>query len=177
MFICLATLKTENEVIRYNLVTEQKEADYDKNPIRVHISAPIADCIMKAVANEKSTFVCNNVSYTFLSISFNGKFNEYNPYYRRKVDFTNIANPPKIYVYKRNAHCEKCKRKGLKSSVECVLANVSCILNVYETHTIEVQYCKMCKTYFVDEESLKVFEKNMALCFLKEFLKLIALNI
>ena len=52
MFICLATLKTENEVIKYNIVTEQKEVDYNKSPIRVHISTPIADCIMKTIAND-----------------------------------------------------------------------------------------------------------------------------
>lgn len=42
MFICLATLKTENEVIRYNIVTEQKEVDHDKDPIRVHFSMTIS---------------------------------------------------------------------------------------------------------------------------------------
>ena len=160
MFICLATLKTENEVIKYNIVTEQKEVDYNKSPIRVHISTPIADCIMKTIANDRHTFTCNDVSYTVLSASLNSKFNEYNPYYRRKVDFTNITNPQKIYIYKRNSHCEKCRRKGLDSSIECVSAAVSCILNVHETHIIEVQYCKRCKTYFVDEESLKIFEKK-----------------
>lgn len=156
----MATLKTEKEVIRYNIVTEQKEEDFDKNPIRVHMSKPIADCIMRAIANDQHTFVYKDISYTILTASLNSDFNDYNPYYRRKVDFTNIKNPQKIYIYKRNSHCEKCKRKGLDSNIECVSAAVSSILNICETHIIEVQYCKRCKTYFVDEESLKVFEKK-----------------
>lgn len=31
MFICLATLKTENEVVRYNIVTEKKSGFIFKN--------------------------------------------------------------------------------------------------------------------------------------------------
>ena len=160
MFICLVTLKRENKVIRYNIVTEKKEVDATKDPKRIHISVPIADCIMKAIAKGRDEFTCNDVSYIILTASVNSKFNEYNPYYRRKVDFTDITNPQKIYIYKRNAHCEKCRRKGLDSNIEYVSAAVASLLNVNEIHIIEVQYCKRCKTYFIDEESLKVFEKK-----------------
>lgn len=160
MFICLVTLKRENTVIRYNIVTEEKEADRTTNPKRIHMSVPIAKCIMKAIAKGRNEFTCNDVSYIILTASVNSKFNEYNPYYRRKVDFTDITNPQKIYIYKRNAHCEKCRRKGLDSNIEYVTAAVPSILNVSEIHIIEVQYCKRCETYFIDEESLKIFEKK-----------------
>lgn len=160
MFICLATLKKEYKVIRYNIVTEHSEVDYTTTPLRVHITTPIADHIMQAVAKGSKQFVCNNATFTILTVSLHPQFNEYNPYYRRIVDFSNTKTPQKIYIYKRNAHCEKCRRKGLESSTECVSATVSCILNVHEKHNIEVGYCKRCKTYFVDEESLKTFEKK-----------------
>lgn len=154
-------LETDSgEIVRYNIVTKTSETKFDCDPIRVHTSTPIADEIMKAVTTEKDTIICNHVHYTILTVSISSKFNDYNPYYKRKIDFSNLETPQKIYIYKHSSVCLKCKRKKLYDNIENVTANISCILNKYDTYLIDIQFCKTCKRYFVDEQSLRIYEKK-----------------
>lgn len=161
MFICLAVLETDNgEIVRYNIVTKKEEQKFECEPIRVHISTPIADEIMNAITNEKDEIICNNVHYNILTVSINSNFNNYNPYYRRKVNFSSLKYPQKIYIYKHSSVCLKCVRKGIRNNIENVIADIGCILNKYDTYQIDIQFCKSCKRYFVDEQSLRVYEKK-----------------
>lgn len=173
MFIASVELETENKArYRYKIITDKSKEDYECEPALVHYEAEIANEMMKAYTNNQEYFQCDNQRFKIISFYCNSLFNVYNKHKRRKCDFSNKA--ALIHIYKQNALCPRCKRHKKKSNLENVIASVSCLLNRSDTCDIEIQYCRNCKEYFVDEQSLAEYEKKYGLLLFersKEFSK------
>ncbi|MBQ5591985.1 MAG: hypothetical protein IIU80_03485 [Clostridia bacterium] len=163
MIIAYVELETDKEYrYQYKIVSEKSEENFDCEPAMVYYETNIANEIMKSSAYEKEEFVFNQQHYKIALLLTEKRFNVYNKYAIRKVDLTS-GKPVEIIVYKSKALCPACKKNNREMNLENVIATVRCLLNLNDTCEIEIQHCKNCDTYFVEEQSLKEYEKKYGL--------------
>ncbi|MBR6531971.1 MAG: hypothetical protein IKT61_05665 [Clostridia bacterium] len=163
MIIAYVELETDTgNRYQYKIVSEKSEENFDCEPSMVYFETNIANEIMKAVANEKEKFNFNQQNYKIDLLLTEKRFNNYNKYVFKKVDLSD-GDPVEIIVYKNKALCPACKKNNREMNLENVIATVRCLLNLNDTCEIEIQHCKNCDTYFVEEQSLKEYEKKYGL--------------
>lgn len=163
MIIAYLELETDNKNrYQYKIVSEKKEENFECEPAMVYFETNIADEMMKAIAQEKEEFKFNQQKYKIVLLLTEKRFDSYNKYIVKKVDFSN-EKPVEIILYKNKALCPKCKKNNQEMNIENVIATVRCLLNLNDTCEIEIQHCINCNTYFVEEQSLKEYEKKYGL--------------
>lgn len=152
------------ERYEYKIVTEKDAEDFYSEPAIIHVDANLSQELIKAHAYNKKEISINNQQFKIISLCTNEIFDELCQKIKPKtVDFTKLDKPTEIYVYKKTSICPKCKANNRSQNLENVIATISCLLNINDTCEIELQFCKNCNYYFIEEQSLDEYEKKHGL--------------
>lgn len=160
MFVGSVTFEEEIEIIECDIFTDENERNLEIEPLALDFNTPIIDEFLKAMCENRKTFFVNGRKVNIKKMNLIQNFNDYNPYYKKKVDFTKLDILPKVYVYNKTAICLSCEQKGLIQNIENVVATVNCLKDKMISCDISIQYCKNCNRYFVDSHSLSEYEKK-----------------
>jgi len=119
----------------------------------------LAEKIMECAANESEDFYCNGTYYllsTYTALDGEYKHNRFRRdivyYYRHEV-----KKP--IYIMRNRCHCRTCRNKYGYDSMKSITAQIETV-DGRKLVDVDVQMCTRCSSYFIDEESLKEYEKE-----------------
>lgn len=149
---------------------EEFQIDSEKNSeinMIVHMRLPLASSAIEAIKAKKSEFECNGYRYQIIEYTiYDHKF--FGSKKRKVVDLFKDQKPCTIYIYKTKCHCISCERKYGFNSIENRTAVISTLSG--SLVTVDVQFCKHCGSYYIDAESLEMYENKFGpLRFKREF--------
>lgn len=144
------------------LCSDKEDCGTTNNGIEIiYFKTPIAMEAMKAHEEQQRSFYCNDVFVILVKyMPFKGE-PKYNPFaYEepKKINFIVLEKPQPIFIYRKACHCESCKRKFGFNDIEYRIARVSSMTG--QIVEVDVEYCKTCGSYFIDYESLKMYEEK-----------------
>ena len=111
---------------------------------------------MKAVAENRDSFSCSEQVFTIVNYKKFDHYNEYDPFYIRRVDFTNDQCPPRIVIYAQSGSCLRCKRIYATQDIEEVRATML-TQDGRRIDNINLHYCRNCSFFFIDSVSLNQY--------------------
>lgn len=164
MFIASARISSReflNET--YALYTEVEEEDINNR--KIQLSRPLAQEIMKAGSCNITpmSFVCNGTKYE-LQGYFCNKYEQVYNVYRIAPIGPKIAMPKgKVFVlqaYRDRCRCTSCYSSYRFDTIENLCAVVPLRKNPDKKVDIDIQRCTKCHKYFIDEQSLKIYEQK-----------------
>ena len=138
------------------------KADPDQGVITLRYDNPLAELIMKIAATKELPFefefrgdTCKLISY-----SFNSEEKRYNRFRPEHVVATKRLMPyhDEIVVYTGRCRCPKCFPKYAWETIENICGIVT--LEKGGKAKIDLRWCKHCATYFIDEQSLGIYERR-----------------
>jgi hypothetical protein len=135
----------------------------------IHMCLPIADSAMKAYSQKLREFECNHYHVKLVSFDPRPRYDEFTKY-PRPVSGTEIPLNYKVlpvFLYKTACHCYSCRRKYHFDDIRSVKVNVRMVTGKYRM--IEVEYCRMCKKYFISELQLALYENNFGTFMISRF--------
>lgn len=147
---------TENEArIPY------EEIDSEAKVICFHYEHELSQTIMKLAATKElpAKFVFRGqtcVLRSYACNSFERRFNKYRANHVAAIK--RFAYRDEIIVYKKRCNCPKCFAQHGWSAIENVCGVFSTAGG--EDAFIDIQRCKYCQTYFIDNQSLDIYEKK-----------------
>lgn len=143
----------------------------DDGIVRAQYERPIANTILCAAATGKPPvdFICNEVRYTLLRYNARSDERFYNQHRKNyAVRKTRIVRNTEIYVCSERCRCTPCFVEFGFDSLENVCGLVKLRDDPRHVVEIDVQHCKHCGSYFIDQESLAFYEQQYGpLCITK----------
>lgn len=137
-------------------------ADPDKGVITLHYSNPLAELIMQLAVTQKLPveFEFRGDACKLLSYSFNDEEKKYNRFRPEHITATKKLMPyhDEIVVYSGRCRCPKCYPQYAWETIENICGIVT--LEKGGQAKIDLQWCKHCATYFIDEQSLGIYERR-----------------
>lgn len=130
---------------------------------RVWRERPIADSILKAAAQETLPvpFTCNGVRYQLLKYNCRSEERFHNPYRKNHVvRKERLARYSDIYVYTERCRCTSCFAEFGFDSIENICGLVQTADDPRRIVEIDIQHCKHCGSYFIDQQSLIEYERR-----------------
>ena len=168
MPVCEVTLQSTYGTERF-CVLFRREFDISSDEITNEMSLIPEDCemgsqIIQAIKNNVKTFVCAGSTFriTRQRIILDATGN--NPYFKRHIDFTTRKHPPVVYVYRQDAICPTCRARHIPQSVENVTASMITMSGM-KIDNINLQFCRNCKRYFIDLQSLRQYNRTFGALF------------
>ncbi len=131
------------------------------------VAPPVLDAIFNAAAKGvyPTKFLCNGVEFQLIRYTcIKDVERRYNPYRKDHiVRVERIASGKDIYVYSDRCRCGACYAQYGYDSIDNICGIVGLRDNPSKTARIDVQYCKHCGKYFVDQKSLAAYEREYGL--------------
>lgn len=165
MFIARAVCEsdefgTEHFVICTDDESETKPTN-DCNTFNIKYTRPIVDSIMAIAAtkNLPASFDCNGIKRSLVRYSINDEERYYNKYRTNHVSGKLSIRPlSEIYVYSQRCRCAKCYSEFGFDSIENYCGEIPLVNR--KKIQIDLQKCKHCNSIFIDEQSLRIYERK-----------------
>lgn len=168
MTICRVTVESTYGVETFRVLSRNEfnliEESTDARIVNVPEDCEMGKAIIKALQQHPNSFVCAETMYQIKRYKIGRDSTGNNAYFPRIFDFTARDNPPVVYVYRNSAICPTCKARGIPQSIENVSATMMNISGEI-IHGISLQFCRNCKKYFIDWQSLKLYNKEYGTLF------------
>lgn len=147
--------------------TEQKWSTKETDDfIRAYYERPIADEIMRAAAKDilPINFSCNGINYKLLTYTCRPEERRYNKYrINHTVREERLADGKKILVYSERCRCTACYAQWRYDNIVNICGIIPTLDNPKRTVEIDLQYCTQCGNYFIDTNSLAIYERKYGL--------------
>lgn len=133
---------------------------------RVQYTKPIAEAVLRAAAVGvlPVDFSCNDVQYSLIKYNARPEERFYNQYRKNHVvRKARIVRNTEIYVCSERCRCTPCFGKYGFDSLENVCGLVKLRDDPQRIVEIDVQHCTRCGNYFIDKESLALYEHRYGL--------------
>lgn len=147
------------------IVQEWKEKKTD-DLVRVHYKGTIADEIMKAAAKDvlPISFSYRGINYRLLTYTCRPEERLYNKYrINHAVREEQLADGKKIFVYSERCRCTACYAQWRYDNIVNICGIIPTLDNPKRTVEIYLQYCTRCGNYFIDTNSLAIYERKYGL--------------
>ena len=165
MLIAKYTIRNDVYGTKTGIITTNEKSKIAMSYDELHYTTPIADYIMNAAANGNKTFICVSKEYELLEYTPSPIEYRYNKYRIEKVMYYKHEKKNPVIIMRNNCHCKACRNKYGFDSVKDLIIKVETVnKRIVE---ILVQHCKRCGKYFIDEESLKLYEKKYGVLFIE----------
>ena len=124
---------------------------------------PLADALMKAAASEKLPTHFHVLSTEYELTEYEAAVAErmFNKYRKNKVDaIETIAPASTIILYDRICRCPKCFRHSKYDSIINICGYIPLKNERKKRVPIDLQKCKNCNAYFINKQSLYIYESQ-----------------
>lgn len=131
---------------------------------KIKLDTPFAQQVVLSVKKNRQIFECNGTKYDLRGFEVNEVY--FNNLKRKKKITKNMHAPAIVWIYKNKCRCLKCEVKFGTNSIENRKGTFcSTIKGEIE---LDVQFCRTCQSYYMDEESLKLYERKFGILLLEK---------